>query len=186
MKFEEFECVLKDEKLLVHASLTAGIGELRPGANGMVFATDNISCAVLCALLKLKTERNPVIMQSYAIGGKTFHICSVDREFREVMESLRLHFYICRRDDFQRFQKIDSGLSRMTFQWIPNVGHEWICRDVVTPVDSWGIFLRELVNYTEHSAHEIKPKILLRWLMRHCRKNPNPRSDFQGSGQERH
>lgn len=186
MNFDRFERILNDEQRLVHTSLTGGILELHPGANGMVFATENISFSILCALIKIKTERNPVIMQSYTIAGKAFHICSVDREFRELMENVMLHFYFCRRDEFEKFLKIDSSLSRMTLQLIPNVGHEWICRDGVTPVDSCGVLLRELVHFAVHSPGESKAKILWRYLTMCWPKNLAARFESMDRCDERH
>lgn len=149
---------------LVHASLKGGLQKLEPGEGGVLFATENISFSILCALLKLQTARSPIVMQSYSIMGKHFHVCSVDRDFRELMDITRLYFYFCKRDGFQKSQKIDSRLSRMTLQLIRNIGHEWTSSRAVVPVFTCDMRIAELIQHSDHPHHECRPRILLRYL----------------------
>lgn len=152
----------------MHASLTHGIRELRTGVEDAVFATDNISFSITCALIKLNVTDNPVTIQTYQAAGRTFTICSVDREYEELVRATRMHFYFCRKDLFQKDRKIESGLSRKTLNLIANLGHEWKCPHAVTPAFLHSACLHELLNHTTHARNEGRVVIALRYWLKHA------------------
>jgi hypothetical protein len=163
MKFEHLERILSEGDLLVHTSLADGIRQLNPGVEASVFATENISFAITCALIKLNLENSPILIHTYRVAGIRMTICSVDREYQELLRHTRLHFYFCRKDLFTKDRKIESKLSRKTKNLIENLGHEWKCPHTITPSFARSACLKDLLPHTTHARSDSKVKIALRY-----------------------
>ena len=142
---------------LVHASINIELKSLKPINLEHLYATDNLSIAIICAL-RLAFPSNTIRMQIYKIFGKQFIFTSISREQYNDVINKKIKLYYCNKKDFNKHLKIGSKISKYTFNIVKTPGYEYITTNELFPNCEMTITINNIVN---HTTHNIKDNTLL-------------------------
>jgi len=148
---------------LVHASINISLKSLKPMYLGYVFATDNLSFAIISAL-RLAFPYNSVRMQTYSIFGTQYVFTSLANEHCHNILNRELKLYYCDKINFNQYVKIESNLSNYTFNIIKTLGHEYVTRNEVFPNKGLELTIKNNLNYSTHNMSDNKKLIIIKAL----------------------
>ena len=151
--------------MLIHGSLVSQIDILKPGVCDGVFATENISVATRCALVK-KFDVKLIHFYIYKIFNKPFAICSIDKEIAKDVFDTKITYYFCSSNGFRRIEstEITTKYSKITLNLIQGFGYEWICKGNVKPEKRMEFHITDLVYCKTHTSKDSKFLIFIKYL----------------------
>ena len=151
------------ESYLVHASLNTEIRELKSFNSEYLYATDNVCFAINCAIGG-KLPFNAILLQSYFVFGFQFVFASIAKEYKEGICDIPVKLYYCQKDRFKKYVKVESKLSKTTFNLILTPGYEYITTDHIIPSKENIIHISKSFKHSIHRIGDNKIKIVLKAL----------------------
>lgn len=146
---------------LAHASINVELKKLKPINSDYLFATDNISFSIICAL-SLAFPKNSIRMQTYNIFGNQYVFTSIAKEHDTNLTNRQIKLYFFSKNDFKQNVKIESKLSKNTFNIIKTPGYEYITLNELFPNKEIIVTINNLVNYTTHNIKDSRTVIIIK------------------------
>ena len=157
---------------LVHASINTELKSLKPINHDYLFATDNLALAITAALSR-EFPINSIQMLKFCVLGKHYIFTSIAKEHYNKVINKQIKLYYCSKKDFNQYKKIESKLSRSTFNIIKVLGDEYVTSNELLPNNEINITVKNLVNYTAHNVEDNKKKIIIRALFNYLMYQKN-------------